>query len=114
MYHIVSGLSQFSRLATITYNEKVLLKDMGETFYKIVIQLQEFEFVYSDFRSVQDAKDHELLMTNRLIKKEVIDIADLQEQVSKVLVIINDKMVEDNTFMLDQMNNMSGRMNILD
>lgn len=32
-----------------------------------------------------------MLMTNRLIKKEVIDTADLVEHVSKVLIALNQK-----------------------
>jgi ATP:corrinoid adenosyltransferase len=47
--------------------------------------------------TVRDS-ENEMIMTNRLIKKEVIDIADLVETVSKVILAMNEKIDANDAF----------------
>ena len=39
-----------------------------------------------DFEDLHDYKEAEILMTNRFIKKEVIDMADLLEEMSEIII----------------------------
>lgn len=66
----------------------------------MIVQLQQFKLDQADYNSefgggpssgTRMRGTEELLKTNRFIKKEVIDVADLVEKVSKVLVIQNQK-----------------------
>lgn len=64
---------------------------MGECFHTLTLRLAEFQFDYYDFNSDKQATDLEILTTNRIIKKEVIDSADLIEQIAKVLIVMGHK-----------------------
>ena len=67
------------------------LIQMSQLYYSLILQLSKFQFDRNELRQIQDSHDNEILMTNRLLKKEMIDMADLVESVSKVLVVINDR-----------------------
>lgn len=79
------------RRDTTSEEERMLLLQMGEAYILMIEELQVLQFDHEDFKRTIEQHDHEMLMTNRLIKKEVIDIADLVEHVSKVLIAMNDK-----------------------
>ena len=57
-----------------------------------------FQFDNEDFKKIIEIHQRELKVTNRLIKKEVIDTADLVEQVSKVLIALNEKIDNNDAF----------------
>lgn len=64
---------------------------MSESFQVLALKLNEFHFENFDFNSDQQAIDVEILTTNRIIKKEVIDSADLIEQIAKVLIVMGER-----------------------
>ena len=59
--------------------ETNLLAQMGQIYFSMIQRLNEFSFDHHDFKMTMEADDHEMLITNRFIKKEVIDTADLVE-----------------------------------
>lgn len=56
--------------------EKIRFRSMNTAFSQMLLQLEEFKATREEFKHLQDKKDQEMVITNRLIKKEVIDIAD--------------------------------------
>lgn len=64
---------------------------MRERHYIMIKQLREFKQAYTEYKQTGDSLEAELLYNNRLIKKEVIDVAQLTESVSTTLILLNRK-----------------------
>ena len=60
------------------------------------ISLSQFYLDKQELSTVLKARDIEISTTNKLIKKEVIDVAELMESVSKVIVAMNHKIDKQN------------------
>ena len=58
---------------------------MNKFYIKMIDQLELFRIDKQDFEDLHNYKELEILMTNRLIKKEVIDMADRLEEMSEVI-----------------------------
>lgn len=92
--------------------ERLVLLQMGEVYIKMIQQLELLQFDHEDFKRTIEQQDHEMLMTNRLIKKEVIDIADLVEHVSKILIAMNDKIDQQDHFYKNVLREQCRKMDI--
>lgn len=90
--------SQHSIKLEPSNEEKTLLAEMGIKYFEMIQQLRMFQFDNEDFKKTIEIHERELKVTNRLIKKEVIDTADLVEQVSKVLIALNEKIDNNDAF----------------
>ena len=75
---------------------------MSEQYFRLLQSLRDFQFDLYDFKNTQQALDHELLMTNRLIKKEVLDTADLVEQISRTMLFMNSRIDQSQQEQTDQ------------
>lgn len=53
--------------------------------------IKQFKDSQAQFVSQEDSTEKEILQTNRIIKKEVIDIAEMMENTNKVLILMNNK-----------------------
>ena len=65
--------------------EKASINEMNKFYIKMIDQLELFRIDKQDFEDLHNYKELEILMTNRLIKKEVIDMADRLEEMSEVI-----------------------------
>ena len=70
------------RIAT----EKEHIITMNKLFAEMLQSLDEFKFDKLHFDDLTDVKSHEVLMSNRLIKNEVVDMADVIEQMSDIVL----------------------------
>ena len=69
--------------------ERSCIIEMSRNYVKMVEQLEYFKYDKQDFEDLHDYKEAEILMTNRFIKKEVIDMADLMEEMSEIIIAQN-------------------------
>jgi hypothetical protein len=53
------------------------------------MSLSQFYFERNELKMMQNVDMEKIYVSNKLIKKEVIDVADLVEAVSKVIVVMN-------------------------
>lgn len=58
---------------------------MQQALLKLQIQLENFRIDREELRELQDQKEREILMSNRLIKTEVIDIAVMMDEITEVI-----------------------------
>lgn len=58
---------------------------MSDVYDCMLVELEEFQRDKDYFQIVGDFKESEILMSNRLIKKEVIDMADMIEKLTKMV-----------------------------
>jgi hypothetical protein len=57
------------------------------------LALKKFKESQSQFTSShEEARQNDIQQTNRIIKKEVIDISEMLENTSKVMLLMNNKM----------------------
>ena len=66
--------------------ERNCIMEMSRHYVRMVEQLEYFKYDKQDFEDLHDYKEAEILMTNRFIKKEVIDMADLLEEMSEIII----------------------------
>lgn len=64
---------------------------MRECHFVMMKKLRHFKQAYVEYKQTGDSIEAELLYNNRLIKKEVIDVAQLTESVSTTLLLLNRK-----------------------
>jgi hypothetical protein len=69
---------------------------MNTAYFEMSISLSQFYLDKQELSTVLKARDIEISTTNKLIKKEVIDVAELMESVSKVIVAMNHKIDKQN------------------
>lgn len=65
--------------------------NLSKVYEKLIIQLGEFQKVKNYYKNSIQHAQLEVLKTNRLIKKEVIDIANMTESISTILMNLNAK-----------------------
>jgi len=59
--------------------ERLKYKNMNESFTNMLVSLERFKVMKEDLKLLQDRQGQELMFSSRLIKKEVIDVADMIE-----------------------------------
>ena len=64
---------------------------MQETYQQLTEELNLFWYASEELRLLQDTNEQEILLTNRIIKKEVLDMADLMEQMYKTMNLQNER-----------------------
>ena len=60
-------------------SEKEYIITMNKLFAQMLQCLEEFKYDKNHFDELTDFKSEEILMSNRLIKNEVVDMADIVE-----------------------------------
>ena len=84
-------------------NSKLLFKignDMNEAYIEMQKSLQDFNEDRILYQSTLDEKEEEQINSVRVIKKEVIDLADMMDKMSGIL-IQNNKSIDDSGTMID-------------
>lgn len=61
------------------------IESMNSVYEQLLDELEEFQRDKDDFHVIGDFKEQEILMSNRLIKKEVIDMADMVESLHAII-----------------------------
>lgn len=84
-------MSEIAMPKQLHSSERNYIQAMNTAFFEMSMQLSQFYLDKQDLRSVQEVDIDQVHNTNKLIKKEVIDVADLVEAVSKVIVVMNQK-----------------------
>lgn len=67
--------------------ERGLVIEMSKIHTRMVDSLEYFNTDKRDFDNMKELKETEILMTNRFIKKEIIDMADLMEEMNETIQI---------------------------
>jgi archaellum component FlaC len=57
----------------------------------MMIHLIRFNHSYYEFKKQLDSKEDEIVKSIRVIKNEVIDIADMVENLSRAIIALNEK-----------------------
>lgn len=66
--------------------ERSLVVEMSKYHSRMVDSLEYFRNDKKDFDNIKELKETEILMTNRFIKKEIIDMADLMEEMNATII----------------------------
>lgn len=67
-------------------SERLNIIEMNKVYVKMMDQLEYFRIDKHDFEDLHDQKGVEILMTNRFIKKEVIDMADRMDDMQDIIM----------------------------
>jgi len=70
----------------MTDEEHHLYKEMNHCFLKLLQSLNAFNFCKYNFRMVRDNTQDEILRTSKLIKYEVLEMADLMETLTQMVI----------------------------
>lgn len=73
---------------------------MNEAYIELQQSLQDFNGDRIDYQSTLDEKEEEQINSVRVIKKEVIDLADMMDKMSGIL-IQNNKNIDESGSMID-------------
>lgn len=69
-------LTQPDTIMADNEGERACIIEISKNYIRLMDQLESFKLDKQDFEELHDYKKAEILMTNRFIKKEVIDMAD--------------------------------------
>lgn len=83
---------------------------MNDVYHEMKAALEEFMGDKAEFDCLLDDNENELLNANRVIKKEVVDMSDLMEKMSKIILTQNQKINEISTDMKDIKNLLLGQV----